>query len=297
MLLHVQTSVHEVRRDVDFAALCAAVAPKVLACGKPILMTTPPGADGSDSPTICFRSLDVDGIPAAVSIFWTVRVLSSCTVTLGVPLFPAPRSQSTSCQVTVPNSYAHVPSGTCSPATHPPTPAPPPPHTHTQEYHKLTVEQFTIKKPEYWDDRVTAPGTRLPVAKDSPEWAMVLSKFHVGGFTKAVHSIERVQVGSSTTPQLWWWRLRPTCLCGRAVRGRALRAILCCAVMRQNEDLWDKYYQERRDLEKRTSLPLGNEMWLLHGTSSTKPDEICRTGFDFRCGVCHTAALLSPRFL
>jgi hypothetical protein len=51
----------------------------------------------------------------------------------------------------------------------------------------------------------------------------------------------------------------------------------------QNDDLWDKYYCERRDLEKRTGLSLGNELWLMHGTSATDPDIICKSsGFDFR---------------
>jgi hypothetical protein len=175
---------------------------------------------------------------------------------------------------------------------------------HLQELQKLTVEQFAIKKPEYWDDHLTAPGARVPVPEGSPEWALVLSKFHVGGFTKPVHSIERVQVGTSTGPRRGRGLatgggtcmtphiigvVRPGCVllciacCGVL---SCIAGLGCCAVVRQNEDLWGQYYQERRDLEKRTSLPLGNEMWLLHGTRSVNPDEICRAGFDFRCGMC-----------
>ncbi len=65
-----------------------------------------------------------------------------------------------------------------------------------------------MKKPEYWDDRVTTSGARVAVVKDSPEWIFVLSKFHVGGFSKPVLNIERVQVGPCR------------CLCGDAADWR-----------------------------------------------------------------------------
>ena len=55
------------------------------------------------------------------------------------------------------------------------------------------AEQQSVKKPEYWDDRVTSPA-RVHVAEGTPEWDFVLSKFHNGGFNKPVHAIERVQV-------------------------------------------------------------------------------------------------------
>ena len=59
--------------------------------------------------------------------------------------------------------------------------------------------------------------------------------------------------------------------------------MICAGAGGQNDDLWDKYYCERRDLEKRTGLALGNELWLMHGTSATDPNVICTSsGFDFR---------------
>ena len=77
---------------------------------------------------------------------------------------------------------------------------------------------------------------------------------------------------------------RPFTPCGR---------VLCDVT--QDEDLWEKYYLERRDLAKRTGLALGNEKWLLHGTSSTDPNIICRTGFDFRYGaLCAELHRLEP---
>ena len=64
-----------------------------------------------------------------------------------------------------------------------------------QDFHGLTLDQFSVKKPEYWDDSVASPA-RVHVAKDTPEWALVTSKFHVNGFNKPIIGIERVQVWS-----------------------------------------------------------------------------------------------------
>ncbi len=58
--------------------------------------------------------------------------------------------------------------------------------------------------------------------------------------------------------------------------------------MVQNEDLWDKYFTERRDIHSRKPAgeawaSVGNELWLVHGTASTKPEAIYKShGFDWR---------------
>lgn len=59
-------------------------------------------------------------------------------------------------------------------------------------------------------------------------------------------------------------------------------------VVTQNDDLWDKYYMERRDIQSRMPADAvwdapGNEKWLIHGTGKTKPEVIYSThGFDWR---------------
>lgn len=65
-----------------------------------------------------------------------------------------------------------------------------------QEFHGLTLDQFSVKKPDYWDDSIASP-ERVSVAQDSPEWVFVSSKFHVNGFRKPIIRIERVQVRCS----------------------------------------------------------------------------------------------------
>ena len=53
-------------------------------------------------------------------------------------------------------------------------------------------------------------------------------------------------------------------------------------VCTQNDDLWEKYFNERRAVEKRTGVMLGNEQWLMHGSGATSPAQIYTTnGFDW----------------
>jgi hypothetical protein len=107
---HSQIFQHDVPTGVSFASLWSAVEAKVRASGKPVVMTSQLSADASGGRTICFRSLDVDGLPTAMEIFWKVCETGiGCLSGNAVLLPPRPPLPSR----VLPSYVFHVPECAC----------------------------------------------------------------------------------------------------------------------------------------------------------------------------------------
>jgi hypothetical protein len=206
-VLLLQSSSHSVRADVDFDRLWATIGARLRSCLYFVTMSRTMGVDGGQA--ITFRSLSVDGITAAVSIFWEVCVLSCVSFCPVVAWLDNVLTGTVAGDVGtlvgrgVMTYRVWYPCGVvsfsglfvvCI-------------RRRGQDFHGLTLDQFSVKKPEYWDDSVASPA-RVRVAKGTPEWALVTSKFHVNGFNKPIIGIERVQVWSCVVG----WACRVSCL-------------------------------------------------------------------------------------